>query len=492
MTTKLRSVFWAIAQPLASDTRGATLVLVAAAISALIGFTGLGVETGLWYAMKRQNQSAADVSALSGAVELVAGQPYSDICKLAGLAANANGFASFAPSTCSSGCSSPPPGSNNCVNNPPVLPVRGAAGTANMVEVILAQPQSTFFASLFMPSVTIGTRAVAGLNAFKTCMIALGAGGTDLQNNGNTTINLNSCSFASNSVTDTNPNYSIKFNGNVTMTAGAISTAGGDKITGNSNSISPPVTTHASPVTDPYNPAGIPWITVPPLASLVPRGCPATTGGTFLPGYYTCGANKPAMAFTSGTATLCPGVYVLDGDKNGEGFSVHNSGTTVNMGIDGSGPCVPASGSNGVTIITTCTSGGAYGGNCGGGFVIGGNGGDTPSVTLSAPTSGVPNGCVPGLPPCIPPRILFYQVASTADPGPGHPGNSVFSGPAVSLNGVVYTPSTELQLQGSPTFGSCTELIANDFVVGGTATMNAPAAACGIISSSVSTLVLLE
>jgi len=65
------------------------------------------------------------------------------------------------------------------------------------------------------------------------------------------------------------------------MTAGAISTAGGDKITGNSNSISPPVTTHASPVTDPYNPSGIlPWITVPPLASLVPRGCPATTGGT--------------------------------------------------------------------------------------------------------------------------------------------------------------------------------------------------------------------
>src|SRR5205823_5349543 len=136
-----------------------------------------------------------------------------------------------------------------------------------------------------------------------------------------------------------------------------------DKITGNSNSISPPITTGASCVPDPYNPSGPPCpaagplkITVPPLANLVARGCPPTTGGTFLPGYYTCGANKPAMAFTSGAATLCPGVYVLDGDKNGEGFSVHNSGTTVNMGIDGAGPCVPASGSDGVTIITTCTS----------------------------------------------------------------------------------------------------------------------------------------
>src|SRR5439155_25292660 len=101
-----------------------------------------------------------------------------------------------------------------------------------------------------------------------------------------------------------------------TMTAGAISTAGGDKITGSSNFISPPVTTHAAAVTDPYNPSGTPWITVPPLppppAGLTNRGCPASTGGTFQPGYYKCFGN-PAMSFTSGTTTLCPGVYVLDG-----------------------------------------------------------------------------------------------------------------------------------------------------------------------------------
>jgi hypothetical protein len=482
---------------LVRDTSGATLVLVAAAISALIGFTALGVETGFWYAISRYNQSAADVAALSGALEKAGAQPYSDICNLAELAAKANGF-SFVSFSCPAPppptCTSPASG-QMCVNNPPQLGPNTTNATA--VEVILAQQQNTFFASLFLPSVTIDTRAVAGLNAFKTCMIALGTSGTDLKNNGNTTINLNSCSFASNSVTATNPNYSIKFNGNVTITAGAISTAGGVKVTGTSNSISPPVTTNASQVTDPYNPSGTPWITVPslpPPPGLVSRGCPATSGGAFLPGYYTCGSNKPAMAFTSGIATLCPGVYVLDGDKNGEGFSVHNNTTTVNMGTDGSGPCVPASGSNGVTIITTCTSpaGVAYGGNCGGGFVLGGNGSDTPTVTLSAPTNGVPSGCTPGSPPCIPPRILFYQVASTADLSGGQPGNSTFSGTGINLNGVVYTPKTELTLQGGPIFGSCTELIANDFVVGGNATMNAPAPACGIISNSVSTLVLLE
>ena len=107
MTTKLRSVFWALPQRLASDTRGVTLALVAAAISALIGFTGLGVETGLWYAIKRQNQSAADVAALSGAFELLAGQSngltaaatYPDICGLAKRDAARNDF-TFQSFTC--------------------------------------------------------------------------------------------------------------------------------------------------------------------------------------------------------------------------------------------------------------------------------------------------------------------------------------------------------------------------------------------------------
>src|ERR1700730_8080670 len=100
MTTKPKSVFWALPQQLVSDTRGVTLALVAAAVSALIGFTGLGVETGLWYAMKRQNQSAADVAALSGALELLAGQSnglsqntvYPDICNLAERDAARNNF----------------------------------------------------------------------------------------------------------------------------------------------------------------------------------------------------------------------------------------------------------------------------------------------------------------------------------------------------------------------------------------------------------------
>jgi len=145
---------------------------------------------------------------------------------------------------------------------------------------------------------------------------------------------------------------------------------------------------------------------------------------------------------------------------------------------------------NGVTIIATCRPTPC---TSGGGFVVGGTGGNTPTVTLSAPTTNNPSGCTPGSNPCIPQQILFYQIASTAHTSGGQPGDSTLAGDAgVSLNGVVYTPSTQITLKGNPTFGSCTELIAAKFVFAGTATMNAPGPTCGIITASVSTLVLLE
>src|SRR5439155_26707951 len=116
----------AVSRRLLHDNRGVTIVLVAIVLSALIGFTGLAVDAGLWYTIKRYNQSAADVGALSGAMERVAGKPYSDICALAALGAKANNF------TVATGWSCPvnPPNTSDCtsltsgqmcVNNPPLF-----------------------------------------------------------------------------------------------------------------------------------------------------------------------------------------------------------------------------------------------------------------------------------------------------------------------------------------------------------------------------------
>ncbi len=474
MTTKLRSMFGGLPQRLLGDTRGFTLAFVALAGSVLIGFTGLAVETGLWYTIKRYNQSAADIAALSGAMEKAGGQSYSDICNLAKLAAQANGFtfASFTCPTSSPACTSPATG-QMCANNPPVLGAYAGQNTA--VEVILAQQQNAFFASLFLPNVTIDTRAVAGLRSFPTCMLALNTTGQDLTNSGNATLTLSQCSFMSDS---SNP-QSIRFNGGVTVQAAAIDTNGGDKISGNSNSVSPPITTGVATVADPY--AGL--ITVPNPLPLPPTTAPApSTGGgpALLPGLYAGVGNNAPMNFTSGTTTMCPGVYVLDGEDNqGGAFVISGNGTTVTMGT--AAQC-PSSTTNGVTIITTCTSPA----NCakGGGFRIGGTGSNTPTVTLSAPTTSPQAG--------IPANILFYQVAAHADTSNGNNnGHSILAGGAgVSLNGVVYTPATQIQLNGNPNFNSCTELIADTFNIAGTPTMNAPT--CGINTASVTTLVLLE
>lgn len=48
---------------------GFVAVMMALVISALIGVAGLATETGMWYALKRQNQTAADAAALTAAFE---------------------------------------------------------------------------------------------------------------------------------------------------------------------------------------------------------------------------------------------------------------------------------------------------------------------------------------------------------------------------------------------------------------------------------------
>jgi len=395
-----------------------------------------------------------------------------------------------------------------CANNPPVLGPNTTNATA--VEVILAQQQNTFFASLFLPSVTIDTRAVAGLKSFSTCMLALNLSGQDLTAGGGGSaqnLTLTNCSF----ISDSNSSDSIRANGNVKITAAAIDTVGGTKVSGTSNSISPPITRIPAPVADPYAGA-FPAISTL-LTGLTTKGCPAFTTGshTLKPDLYggSCAKGSIApMSLTGGSTTvLCSGLYFLDGEDNkGEALLIDGTGTTVTMGTPGTPyPDATAPGGTvtcpttqtiggtsytipfGVTMIATSTAASCASTNCGGGFVIGGPGGShQPTVGTLATPFAAPATVPPGWP--IPVEILFYQEPSTADTAKG---NSVLAGgAAVRLNGVVHTKATQIGLNGNPTFGSCTELIAGSFSLGGTPSMSAPS--CGIPTASATTLVLME
>jgi hypothetical protein len=499
------------------DQRGAVAPLFAVLLVVLFGIAGLGVDVGIWYTLKRQYQSAADIAAISGAMELAAGKGQTggpataDIQNLAQYAAwdNIPGGSATNP-TVATGCTTPAAG-DMCVNNPPLL---GAfAGNDGYVEAIIGEPGPSIFPGFvgYGAAILIRTRAVAGLKKVETCMLALNTSGTDLGFNGGGSgagLDMPNCAFVSDSTTCSNSQNknSIVLNGNVTVNTGATDTSGCYTITGTSNTVSPPIVTGTPYQPDPYAallppPAStFPWNQSPPGPNL---GCTnLTSGGTLIPGWYggSCaGGSTPPMNLGGGTITVCPGVYYLDGESSNQNaaliISGTNTGTIVQMGTAGAGGC-PANGLDGVTFIATCSTA-----NCtsGGGFVIGGTGSDDPTVTLSAPcVSLAPGSPCPGLTAAgmqNTPGILLYQVASTADTSgckTSCKSSTILAGAgSANLEGVIYAPATEISLQGNPSFGSCLELIAGQYSIGGTPSFLQPPT-CNIKTASASKLVLAE
>ncbi len=328
------------------DQNGFVMAMVAILLPVLIGVTGLAAETGLWYAIKRQNQSAADEAAISGAMELVASKP--DVTAQANCSAWRNGFdSSVTSSTC------PTSLTGVAVNNPPL---NGAyTGNSNYVEVILSQTQNALFASLSLPSVTIVTRAVATALSTPACLLGLGTSGTDVTASGGSAINTAGCSVVTNSTSS----GSVTVSGGSTLTAQTIITRGPispNPCTAPTCTLSSPANTTAPVTTDPYA-SRVSSITLPTTCSNPDPN--AHVNQTLSPGCYN------GMTFNGGTVTtLQNGVYFIN---NGSGFTVHSGATVKN---------IPASG-NGVTIVLYNNAALAV------------QGGTPPAtLTLTAPSSG--------------------------------------------------------------------------------------------------------
>jgi hypothetical protein len=459
------------------DTRGITLPLVALALTALIGFTGLGVETGLWYTIKRHDQSAADFAALSGAMELAAGQPYlvtgpppAGICGLSQRVAAQNGF-TFVSFTCpgaSPACTNPASG-KMCVNNPPVL---GAlAGDPTAVEVILSQQQNALFASLSLPNVTINARAVAKVqNNGISCSTALNptiAPGISFQ--GTTTVSLN-CSFAANS----NSPDAIDVSGNTTLNANSLWTVGNWSTNGNpSITLSSGAFTQQYPVVDPY--AGRITYTKPTNSTCTNWTTLLPTGsGTLSPlpaGQFYC-----PMSFGNGnTVTLAAGVYLINGQSNNSpNYAIHVQGTAVVTG-------------NGVTIIATGTGGtGGSATNSGSIDIQGG------TVTLVAPTSSLtpPGGGT------VPSGLIFYQDRSVVVSQANKANSTITATASNTFTGVIYAPAKNVTFTGNSTSSGCTVVIADTMTFTGTSSsISATQSACqaaGVSAPTVLSLGLAE
>src|SRR5215469_15560185 len=128
--------------------RGNIAIITALVAPVLVGFCGLGAETGYDYFRQRDLQGAADIAAYDGAMTLEAGSSATlqVVTSASTTAASGNGWHS-AQGTIT-------------VNNPPQSgPNQSNSGS---VEVLLTENETRFFTALFNSgTLPISVRAVA-------------------------------------------------------------------------------------------------------------------------------------------------------------------------------------------------------------------------------------------------------------------------------------------------------------------------------------------
>jgi Flp pilus assembly protein TadG len=325
------------------DKRGLSAVTVAVSMPVLFGVAGLGIDTGLWYTIKRQNQSAADAAALSAAYEVIGGHTCPTdvptyLTPAATEAAARNNYGGTTP----------------VVTCPYPIASQGVIG----VKVTLSQTQNGWF-SAWLPAfanITIANEAVAAFNSLPpVCMLALNPTAPQTVSlAGNPTINAPSCTI----VSDSNSSSAFYLQGSATFNVATLITPGQISETGGAYTLklSYPAQTGANFVPDPYASklthsfvANMPTsgactltgstYTAPPTGCVIASSTLGTGGGYNLSGPMQISGG---LKIKGGTVNLSPGTYwITDGDLTlGSGGGTLQCPTCSNGGA-------------GVTIILT-------------------------------------------------------------------------------------------------------------------------------------------
>jgi Flp pilus assembly protein TadG len=442
------------------DQRGVTAVIVALTLPLLFAFGALAINSGLWFTIKRENQSAADAAALSAAYELAASPT--------GACTDPTNYTFVAdrltPAATQAVAANQHVGWDNTVTNTTVtcpytdslLDNGFGAGKYSAVAVTLQQDQSSLFAFAPLTSATIATKSVGVVKVFDTaCLLALGLTGTGVGLTGSGKITMPNCSV----VADSTDSASISLDSNTNITADTVVTAGNISGVSHLTLTSPPPQTFAPRITDPYQPPACNNNT-PPLClthSFLTSGMPGTqcsplalplgnckTGGPLLnppfPWNLSAGTEIDGdLWFTGdGTVNLSPGTYwIKDGSLK----------LTGNITLACSN-CSP--GGAGVTIIFTGT------GRIGTLLPIG-----SLTITLNAPGSGIYAGLL---------MVQDTVAGANYDVG-GTIGNA-----GSPFSGLLYFPSTNLAFVGNiQTTSNCLVAVASQFSFTGNVGLNSSA-----------------
>ena len=283
------------------DVAGGVLIYAAFAAPVMIGFTGLAVDGGVWYAEKRSVQSIADAAAVAGALELR--RSGAGAVQQAAVAdAATNGY-------------DPSAGDTIVIYNPPVS--GPSAGDAGAVEVVVRRPAPLFFAKVLIDNIdNIAGRAVASTGGNQTCLWALnktkrGA----VKVSGGSTINL-ACGIFINS----DDTEALQESGqNACIIAAKIRIVGG--YSGDCITATP--TTGVKPVSDP-----LADIEPPEVGECDYAGKVTVNKGEvveLLPGVYCGGINVVG----GGEVIFASGTYILDGG----GLNIASKSTATGTGV---------------------------------------------------------------------------------------------------------------------------------------------------------------
>ena len=396
------------ASALLRDRGGATAVVIAFALTGVLGVAGLATEASNWYFTSRRMQSAADTAAYTAAVSLGANEIPADFTAEAKYIAANTGY------NFSSG------NSTVTVNNPPTT--GNYTSNSNAVEVIISQTPTALLSSLFMASApTIKARAVALETTNNNgCVLALDRGNVvDTSDTGGGTINLTSCSMFVNS---DDPTGALTMTGSTTINTsgvyvtGGISTGGGSTLNSGGNTH-----TGVAPINDPYADLSVPsW-----------SHCDVTGG-------YTDNSSTPTTL--PGSGLNGSGIYVICGGFKLTGQATVNLTSNTTYIIAGGAFDIGAQSTltgTHVSIVLTADLSGNY-------ATMKINGGAT--VTLSAPTDT---------------SNPLHGVAIYIDRNsPAGVTNSMEGGANQSITGAIYIPSETLKFAGNSSgSATCTQLV---------------------------------
>jgi hypothetical protein len=285
------------------DRDGATAVVFAVVLPAMVGFAGLGVETGYWYFKHRQLQTAADLASYAGATVLRSGGSVDEVEEAALNEATLHGF--------------DPDRGTIVVNTPPVS---GTHMTNRSVEVLLTNETDRYFSAVLDDTpVNMAVRAVSNWDQDgSACILALDTWANDaVIFIGNPTASFSDCNVMSNSLADD----SITIAGSADVTAPCIISAGGTSITADLT-----LTDCAAPMedmpqaADPYD--DLPEPPLPTSCATLPGGPPHILK-TISAGRYCGGLDL------SGLYSLNPGVYVIDGGE----FRINAGADVIGDGV---------------------------------------------------------------------------------------------------------------------------------------------------------------